>query len=273
MATFFSTSTNQRDLGAGGGGDMSSFHHYAYSDPPAGGLMPFPATIVSSEGHVAHGRGEPGAFVDVDVNARDGPTGGGEMGLQTQLLMANAASAVQHQGLSLSLGTQGVPVSLYQYRQAQAGMAAAAFLSPDQASAAASRSAQSIYVQNSRYLKAARELLDEVVNVQDAIKRKGDKSQQGKDSGGGGGGGEGKDAETSDEKAGEHEGNSSAPELSPSERQDLQNKVSALMALLDQVKIIKKKKNHHRVHVFPPSMFTLRACCCIAATASEKHRL
>jgi hypothetical protein len=241
MATFFSTSTNQRDL-AGGGGDMSSFHHYAYSDPPAGGLMPFPATIVSSEGHVAHGGDDGGRGAFVDVNARDGPTGGAEMGLQTQLLMANAASAVQHQGLSLSLGTQGVPVSLYQYRQAEAGMAAAAFLSPNQASVAATRSAQSIYVQNSRYLKAARELLDEVVNVQDAIKRKGDKSQQGKDSGGGGGGGEGKDAETSDEKAGEHEGNSSAPELSPSERQDLQNKVSALMALLDQVKIIKKKR-------------------------------
>lgn len=238
MATFFSTSTNQRDLGAGGGGDMSSFHHYAYSDPPAGGLMPFPATIVSSEGHVAHGGDDGGRGAFVDVNARDGPTSGAEMGLQTQLLMANAASAVQHQGLSLSLGTQGVPVSLYQYRQAQAGMAAAAFLSPNQASVAATRSAQSIYVQNSRYLKAARELLDEVVNVQDAIKRKGDKSQQGKDSGGG----EGKDAETSDEKAGEHEGNSSAPELSPSERQDLQNKVSALMALLDQVKIIKKRK-------------------------------
>lgn len=251
MATFFSTSTNQRDLGAGGGGDMSSFHHYAYSDPPAGGLMPFPATIVSSEGHVAHGRGEPGAFVDVDVNARDGPTGGGEMGLQTQLLMANAASAVQHQGLSLSLGTQGVPVSLYQYRQAQAqaGMAAAAFLSPNQASAAATRSAQSIYVQNSRYLKAARELLDEVVNVQDAIKRKGDKSQQGKDSGG-----EGKDAETSDEKAGEQEGNSSAPELSPSERQDLQNKVSALMALLDQVKIKKRKITTEFMYSLPPCL-------------------
>jgi hypothetical protein len=39
------------------------------------------------------------------------------------------------------------------------------------------RNAQSnIYIQNSRYLKAARELLDEVVNVQDAIKRKGDKN-------------------------------------------------------------------------------------------------
>jgi len=234
MATFFSTSTNQRDL-TGGGGDMS-FHHYTYSDSPAGGLMPFPATIVS-EGHVAHGgddgRDEPAAFVNVNVNARDGTTSGAEMGLQTQLLMANASAAVQHQGLSLSLGTQGVPVSLYQYRQAQqAGMAAAAsLLSPNQASAAASRNAQSIYIQNSKYLKAARELLDEVVNVRDAIKRKGaDKNQQGKDSGG-----EGKDAETSDDKADEHEGNSSAAELTPSERQDLQNKVSALMALLDQV--------------------------------------
>ena len=232
MATFFSTSTNQRDL-AGGGGDMS-FHHYTYSDSPAGGLVPFPATIVS-EGHVAHGHGgddgrdEPGAFVN--VNARDGPASGAEMGLQTQLLMANASAAVQHQGLSLSLGTQGVPVSLYQYRQAQAGMAAAAsLLSPNQASTTASRNAQSIYIQNSRYLKAARELLDEVVNVRDAIKRKGDKNQHGKDSGG-----EGKDAETSDDKADEHEGNSSAAELTPSERQDLQNEVSALMALLDQV--------------------------------------
>ena len=202
-----------------------SFHHYTYSDSPAGGLVPFPATIVS-EGHVAHGHGgddgrdEPGAFVN--VNARDGPASGAEMGLQTQLLMANASAAVQHQGLSLSLGTQGVPVSLYQYRQAQAGMAAAAsLLSPNQASTTANRNAQGIYIQNSRYLKAARELLDEVVNVRDAIKRKGDKNQQGKDSGG-----EGKDAETSDDKADEHEGNSSA---------DLQNRVSALMALLDQV--------------------------------------
>lgn len=233
MATFFSTSSNQRDL-AGGGGDMA-FHHYTYSDSPGGGLMPFPATIVS-EGHVAHGgddgsRDEPSAFVN--VNARDGPTSGADMGLQTQLLMANASAAVQHQGLSLSLGTQGVPVSLYQYRQAQAGMAAgtaSSLLSPTQVSTTASRNALSIYIQNSKYLKAARDLLDEVVNVRDAIKRKGDKNQQGKDSGG-----EGKDAETSDDKADEHEGNSSAPELTPSERQDLQNKVSALMALLDQV--------------------------------------
>ncbi|KAL6660072.1 hypothetical protein ACP70R_002194 [Stipagrostis hirtigluma subsp. patula] len=232
MATFFSTSTNQRDLTVGG--DMS-FHHYAtsnpYSDSPTGGLVPFPATIVP-QGHAAHGgdgRDEPAAF----VNTRDGPTSGNEMGMQTQLLMANA-SAAQSQGLSLSLGTQGVPVSLYQYRQA--GIAGASQLSPNQSAAAASRNAQSnIYIQNSKYLKAARELLDEVVNVRDAIKQKGDKNQS-KDSG------ECKDAEKSEEKAGEHEGNSAA-ELSASERQDLQNKVSALMALLDQVD---RKYRHYR---------------------------
>jgi len=224
MATFFSASTDQRDLA--GGGDMS-FHYYTttsnpYSDTPTGGLMPFPATIVS-EGHVAHGG-----------DGRDEPSSGAEMSLQTQLLMASA-SAAQHQGLSLSLGTQGVPVSLYQYRQA--GMAAASLLSPGQTTAAASRNAQSIYIQNSKYLKAARELLDEVVNVRDAIKRKSDKNQQSKDSGEGA-----KDAEKSEEKADEHEGNSSA-ELTPSERQDLQNKVSALMALLDQVD---RKYRHYR---------------------------
>ncbi|CAL4937803.1 unnamed protein product [Urochloa decumbens] len=235
MATFFSASADQRDLAAAGG-DMS-FHHYTtpnpYSDSPTGGLMPFPATIVS-EGHAAAHHGGDG---------RDGSASGAEMGLQTQLFMANASAAQQHQGgLSLSLGTHGVPVSLYQYRQAGMAGAASSLLSPT----AASRGAQSIYVQNSRYLKAARELLDEVVNVRDAIKRKaGDKNNQGKDSGEGGGG---KDAaDKGEEKAEEHEG-SSAAELTPSERQDLQNKVSALMALLDQVDR-KYRHYHHQMQV------------------------
>ncbi|XP_062209982.1 BEL1-like homeodomain protein 7 [Phragmites australis] len=239
MATFFSISSNQRDHTVGG--DMS-FHHYPtsnpYSDSPTGGLIPLPATIVQ-QGHVAHGgdRDEPAAF----VKARDGPTSSAEMGLHTQLLMASA-SAAQNQGLSLSLGTQGVPLSLYQYRQA--GMAAASLLSPNR-SAAVSRNAQSnIYIQNSKYLKAARELLDEVINVRDAIVRKGDKNQS-KDSG------ERKDAEKSEEKAGEHEGNSPA-ELTASERQDLQNKVSALMALLDQVDR-KYRHYHHQMQIIMSS--------------------
>ncbi|KAF0912899.1 hypothetical protein E2562_019479 [Oryza meyeriana var. granulata] len=244
MATFFSTTSNQRDLT---GGDMS-FHHYPppssnpYSDSSAGGLIPLPATIVS-QSHIAHGSGdEPAAF----IGTREAPaTDSGEMGLQTQLLMANGGAAQRHQGgLSLSLGTQ-VPVSLYQYRPA--GMAAASLLSPSQ-SPMASRSAQnSIYVQNSRFLKAARQLLDEVVNVRDAIKRKGDRNQ-GKDSG------ECKAdaADKSDDKAGsnpqqEQESNS-APELSPSERQDLQNKVTALMAMLDQVDR-RYRHYHHQMQI------------------------
>nr|CAB3501921.1 unnamed protein product [Digitaria exilis] len=240
MATFFSASTDQRDLAAAAG-DMS-FHHYTTSNPysdsaTTGGLMPFPATIVS-EGHVVHHGGD---GRDDFVNARDGPTSdAAEMGLQTQLLMASSSVAAQHhQGLSLSLGTQGVPVSLYQYRQAAGMAAASSLLSPSQTTAT-SRNAQSIYVQNSKYLRAARELLDEVVNVRDAIKqRKGDKTNQSnKDSGEGS-----KDAaDKSEEKADEHEGNSSA-ELTPSERQDLQNKVSALMALLDQVD---RKYRHYK---------------------------
>ncbi|KAL5218550.1 hypothetical protein ABZP36_019234 [Zizania latifolia] len=243
MATFFSTSSNQRDLT---GGDMS-FHHYPpvsnpYSDSSAGGLVPFPATIVS-QSHIAHGGGdEPEAF----LGTREGPKDSGEMGLQTQLLMANgqahAAAAQRHQGLSLSLGTQ-VPMSLYQYRPA--GMAAASLLSPSQ-SPMASRSEQtSIYVQNSRLLKAARELLDEVVNVRDAIKRKGDKNQC-RDSG------EGKaDGDKSEGKSGsnqqEQESNS-VPELSSSERQDLQNKVTALMAMLDQVDR-RYRHYHHQMQI------------------------
>uniref|UniRef100_A0A0E0NQ47 Homeobox domain-containing protein n=2 Tax=Oryza TaxID=4527 RepID=A0A0E0NQ47_ORYRU len=244
MATFFSSSTNQRDFtgGGGDGGDMS-FQHYPppsnpYSDSSAGGLIPLPASIVSHS-HIAHGGGdEPAAF-------REAATAdGGEMGLQTQLLMAHGAAARGHQGgLSLSLGTQ-VPVSLYQYRPA--GMAAASLLSPSQSSPMAGRSAQnSIYVQNSRFLRAARELLDEVVNVRDAIKRKGDKNQ-GKDSGECKGG----DA-AGDDKAGsnpqEQESNS-APELSPSERQDLQNKVTALMAMLDQVDR-RYRHYHHQMQI------------------------
>uniref|UniRef100_A0A0E0K974 Homeobox domain-containing protein n=1 Tax=Oryza punctata TaxID=4537 RepID=A0A0E0K974_ORYPU len=243
MATFFSSSTNQRDL-TGSGGDDMSFHHYPppsnpYSDSSAGGLIPLPATIVS-QSHIAHGGGdEPAAFRETPT------TDGGEMGLQTQLLMANGAAARGHQGgLSLSLGTQ-VPVSLYQYRPA--GMAAASLLSPSQ-SPVVGRSAQnSIYVQNSRFLRAARELLDEVVNVRDAIKRKGDKNQ-GKDSGEWKGDAA---ADKSDDKAGsnpqEQESNS-APELSPSERQDLQNKVTALMAMLDQVDR-RYRHYHHQMQI------------------------
>ncbi|VAI09223.1 unnamed protein product [Triticum turgidum subsp. durum] len=188
MATFFSTSNDQRGLAGGGGGagDMSFHHHYPmsnqYPDSSTGGLIPLPASIVQ-QSHIAHGGGG-GDGRDDEQAAFMGSRDGSELGgLQTQMLMGDGgASAGQrsHQGgLSLSLGSQ-VPVSLYQYGR-PGGMAAAAsptLMSPNQSAMAmaASRNAQvNVYVQNSRFLKAARELLDEVVSVRDAIKRKGDR--------------------------------------------------------------------------------------------------
>ncbi|VAI09225.1 unnamed protein product [Triticum turgidum subsp. durum] len=176
MATFFSTSNDQRGLAGGGGGagDMSFHHHYPmsnqYPDSSTGGLIPLPASIVQ-QSHIAHG-------------------GGGGDGRDDEQ---------------------------------------AALMSPNQSAMAmaASRNAQvNVYVQNSRFLKAARELLDEVVSVRDAIKRKGDRKDDSA--------GNGECDKVEGDKGEENEG-SSAAELSPAERQDLQNKVTALMAMLDQV--------------------------------------
>ena len=89
-------------------------------------------------------------------------------------------------------------------------------------------------IRNSRYLKAAQELLDEVVNVWKNIKQKAQKEQV--------------EAGKTDAKETEgglkSEGVSSnpqesaanaAPELSTAEKQELQNKMAKLMAMLDEV--------------------------------------
>ncbi|KAM0870281.1 hypothetical protein ACQ4PT_040118 [Festuca glaucescens] len=229
MATFFSTSTDQRGLaGGGGGGDMSFHQHYPmsnqYLDAATGGLIPLPATI--AHGGDGDGRDEAAAY----MNSRDSAELGG---LQTQLFMGDGGvSAAQrtHQGgqLSLSLGTQ-VPVSLYQY--GRPGGMSPSLMSPNQQSTmamAASRNAPgNMYVHNSRFLRAARELLDEVVSVRDAIKKKGDRKDDSASNG--------ESGKADGDKGDEHDGSSSAAELSAAERQDLQNKVTALMAMLDQV--------------------------------------
>jgi hypothetical protein len=163
------------------------------------------------------------------MNSRDSAELGG---LQTQLFMGDGgASSGQrsHQGgqLSLSLGTQ-VPVSLYQY--GRPGGMSPSLMSPNQsamAMAASRNTPGNMYVQNSRFLRAARELLDEVVSVRDAIKKKGDRKDDSA--------GNGDTGKVDGDKGEEHEGNSSSAELSAAERQDLQNKVTALMAMLDQV--------------------------------------
>lgn len=71
---------------------------------------------------------------------------------------------------------------------------------------------------NSKYLKAAQELLDEAVNVKKALKQfqpEGDKIEEHRE----------KNLQES----------SMNPDLPPSERQELQNKLSKLLSILDEV--------------------------------------
>ncbi|KAL2892748.1 BEL1-like homeodomain protein 3 [Bienertia sinuspersici] len=90
-------------------------------------------------------------------------------------------------------------------------------------------------VMKSKYLKAAQQLLDEVVNVRDALKRSDSGKEQNPSK---------VDEGSKEAKAGSHavsEGNESAvgsgtsPELSPAERQELQNKLDKLHSMLDEV--------------------------------------
>ncbi|KAL8543031.1 hypothetical protein ACS0TY_003781 [Phlomoides rotata] len=77
-------------------------------------------------------------------------------------------------------------------------------------------------VPNSKYLKAAQELLDEVVNVKRAIKDQKPKNEVIK--------------KDSKEVEGAYDPSSSSPnELSTSEKQELQNKLTKLLSMLDEV--------------------------------------
>jgi len=95
-------------------------------------------------------------------------------------------------------------------------------------------SLQSEAIRNSRYLKAAQELLDEVVNDCKNIKQKAQKEQveaaktYGKETEGG------LKSEGVSSNPQESAANA-APELSTAEKQELQNKMAKLMAMLDEV--------------------------------------
>ena len=95
-------------------------------------------------------------------------------------------------------------------------------------------SVQSEAIRNSRYLKAAQELLDEVVNVCKNIKQKAQKEQveaaktYGKETEGGPKS-EGVSSNPQESAA------NAAPELSTAEKLELQNKMAKLMAMLDEV--------------------------------------
>ncbi|XP_020578415.1 BEL1-like homeodomain protein 7 [Phalaenopsis equestris] len=192
---------------------------------------------------------------------------GVHLGLQTQLSMLNENNLSLQQGLSLSLGTQ-IPVQTYKYQPTGSDvpiLSSSHQSSSENGEAYRNDNSRSrilnvnaisyglsnflTIIPNSKYLKTAQQLLDEVVNVQKALKKKGDCTQSGIASG--------KPAcrdNDGESKSGgspsNHPGSTanSSGELSPSERQELQNKMTKLLAMLDEVDR-RYKQYYHQMQI------------------------
>ncbi|CAL9084949.1 unnamed protein product [Musa textilis] len=182
---------------------------------------------------------------------------------QNLSLQQSSVPIMQNQGLSLSLSTH-MPVPSIQYQPTSSSIS---FMGCHQSTSGniglfreehfqnrsfhgnVSPYRQS-HIPNSKYLRIAQELLDEVVNVGSALKQRADKSQSHPSADG---------ALTCKDGSGESksEGMTSNPqeatvnssnELSPSERQDLQNKVSKLLGMLDEVDR-RYKQYYHQMQI------------------------
>lgn len=94
-------------------------------------------------------------------------------------------------------------------------------------------------VPNSKYLKAAQQLLDEVVNVRKALKEQNSKNVLMKDSKDSDGAptGESDHPERGSSLNPQESSSNCATELSAAEKQDLQNKMSKLLAMMDEVRM------------------------------------
>ncbi|RRT50836.1 hypothetical protein B296_00051479 [Ensete ventricosum] len=186
------------------------------------------------------------------------------MNLQSQLgiisrqslsLQQSSVSAMQNQGLSLSLSTQ-MPVPSIQYQPSSSDIS---FIGSHQSTSGNLRpfreesfqnksvhgnispyglSTLASSISNSRYLRVAQELLDEVINVRKALRQKAEKNQCLYTSAGSmtcKNATEGSNVEGMTPNPQDASANSSS-ELSPSERQDLQNKsIAVYQALLGTV--------------------------------------
>ncbi|XVF01056.1 hypothetical protein REPUB_Repub04eG0054800 [Reevesia pubescens] len=205
---------------------------------------------------------------------------------------------LQGQGLSLSLGTQissGIQMPSIPYRNPSSGFAS--FLSPnpsltgeggsrncssrDEQSrnaeylppgfsggnqdsnkgdlSAYGMSSISRTIPNSKYLKAAQQLLDEVVNVRRALKQPdGEKNQSSQDN----------QMKSSKEEDGgsknvpshqQESSNNSPNELSHAERQELQSKLTKLLSMLDEVDR-RYKQYYHQMQIVVSSFDVIAGC-------------
>ncbi|XP_010907730.1 BEL1-like homeodomain protein 7 [Elaeis guineensis] len=187
-------------------------------------------------------------------------------------------SAAQCQGLSLSLSTE-IPVPSFQF---QPGNSDISILSTDQSNSGDGRafrddnsrnklihsnaspyglSSITSTISGSRYLKVAQQLLDEVVSVRKALKQKSGKSQSLDSSAGTA---ECKDSDGISKCDGaslnSQESNVQSPtELAPSERQDLQNKMTKLLAMSDEIDR-RYKQYYHQMQIVVSSFDVAAGC-------------
>ncbi|KAK3008155.1 hypothetical protein RJ639_015134 [Escallonia herrerae] len=111
-------------------------------------------------------------------------------------------------------------------------------------------------VPNSKYLKAAQQLLDEVVNVRNALKHNDPKKELMKDSAELDGGSKNGTVESSNPQ----ESTSNSPtELSTAEKQDLQNKMTKLLTMLDEVDR-RYKQYYHQMQIVVSSFDVIAGC-------------
>jgi hypothetical protein len=155
-----------------------------------------------------------------------------EFGVLNNHSSPNAPSG-QGQGLSLSLNTQILAPSLPYWSIKPDMLTPSSYhdsLRVDDIRMKNMQSEASRAIRHSRYLKAAQEVLDEVVNVWKNIKQKAQKEQTEP------GKADGKETDGGPKIEGPQESGANAvPELSTAEKQELQNKMAKLMAMLDEV--------------------------------------
>lgn len=137
------------------------------------------------------------------------------------------------QGLSLSLNTHILAPS-YPYWSAKPDLLTPNSYQGDDNRMKNMQSEASRAIRNSKYLKAAQELLDEIVSVWKSVKNKADKGP------GEAGKADGKETDGGIKSEGvssnpQESSANAAPELSAAEKQELQNKMAKLMAMLDEV--------------------------------------
>ncbi|KAG5239009.1 hypothetical protein OIU77_029005 [Salix suchowensis] len=209
----------------------------------------------------------------------------------------HGAQSLQGQGLSLSLGTQipsGMQMPSIPYRNTNPGLTS--FLTPNSSISGegggrngSSRDEQSrnieyltpgfsggnhdvnkgdlsLYGMNStgrtipnpKYLKAAQQLLDEVVNVRKAIKQP-DKEKNQTMSEYGLNSAKAGDSRSKNGAPNPQESTDSPSELSHAERQELQNKLTKLLSMLDEVDR-RYKQYYHQMQIVVSSFDVIAGC-------------